>query len=148
MAIHTLEYRLEPVLEFVKGYLPAISRSENMVAIGLRMDGELIAGVLYEGMNANNVWMHIAVRPGSLWAKRGYLRVWYGYAFDICGVKRVSGMVAANNTPSVRLCKRLGYTQEAVLEGAAADGGDMLVFRMKRSECRYIQKEVGDADPL
>ena len=55
---------LTRVLEFIRKHVP-LALVDNMTALGLERDGELIAGVIYEGFNGHNVWMHCAI-PGRL----------------------------------------------------------------------------------
>ena len=47
--------------------------SEGMRAIGLERDGALVAGVLFEGFNGQNIWMHVAAEPGGRWMSRRFL---------------------------------------------------------------------------
>lgn len=109
----------------------------GMKGLGLERDGELIAGVLYEGFNGVNVWMHVATSPGKKWTME-YLRYCFYYPFVEMGCKRVSGYVEASNLAARRFDEHLGFRQEAVLRGAAADGGDVILYVMRREECRYV----------
>lgn len=109
----------------------------GMKGLGLERDGELIAGVLYEGFNGVNCWMHVATSPGKKWTLE-YLRYCFYYPFVELGCKRVSGAVDASNAVARRFDEHLGFKQEAVLQGAAADGGDVILYVMRREECRYV----------
>ncbi len=128
------------VFTFVTQYLPL-----NMVAgtkgLGLERDGELIAGVLYEGYNRHNIWMHVAAVPGARWMTKEYLRYCFHYPFVELGCTRVSGYVEASNTLARRFDEHLGFRQEAVLEGAASDGGDVILYVMRRQDCRFIGEQ-------
>lgn len=68
--------------------LTPMQMSAGMKGIGLEKDGELIAGVLYEGFNAHNVWMHVASHRPGRWLQREYLRTCFEYPFLQVGVKR------------------------------------------------------------
>lgn len=120
--------------------MAAVPASTNMKAIGLERDGKLIAGVLYEGFNHHNVWMHVAAEPGGKWMTRPYLRYCFEYPFNELGVDRVSGFVEARNERARRFDEHLGFKQEAILSGAASDGGDVIVYVMRREDCRYLEK--------
>lgn len=124
------------VWEFVRRQLP-IPLVANMKGLGLERDGELIAGVLYEGFNGVNVWMHVATTPGKKWTHE-FLRYCFYYPFVEMGCKRVSGAVEASNLVARRFDEHLGFKQEAVLSGAASDGGDVILYAMRREECRYV----------
>lgn len=126
------------VFTFVSQYIP-IGMVAGMKGIGLEKDGELIAGALYEGFNGQNVWAHLAGKPGKRWMNREFL--WYGfhYPFNEMGVKRISGYVNASNTEARRLNEHFGYQEEARLKGAAPDGGDVILYVMWRENCRFLE---------
>lgn len=125
------------VYSFCKQFIP-IPVVSGMKGLGLEKDGELIAGVVYEGYNGTNVWMHVAAEPGARWMTRDYLRYCFYYPFVELGCKRVSGYVEASNTEARRFDEHLGFKREAVLEGAATDGGDVILYVMRREDCRYV----------
>jgi RimJ/RimL family protein N-acetyltransferase len=137
-----LEFAFDPVFAFVKSHLPGLARTDGMTAIGWRKNGELVAGVVYEGFNGRNIWMHVAANPGRDWLRRDYLKACFGYAFTICGVDRVSGYVNASNTDACRFDEHLGFEPEARLKGAAQDGGDVIIYAMWKARCRYVDQSV------
>ena len=126
------------VYDFVSQFMP-MAMVAGMMGIGLENDGELIAGALYEGFNGQNVWAHLAGKPGKRWMNRQFL--WYGfhYPFNEMGVKRISGYVNASNTEARRLNEHFGYQEEARLKGAAPDGGDVILYVMWRENCRFLE---------
>lgn len=138
MSIHALEFDPDEVLPFVKSRIPGFARAEDMRCIGLRRDGELIAGVVYEGFNGRNMMIHVAAAPGRRWLVRDYLRACFLYPFQICGVERLTGYVNESNLEARRFDEHLGFKEEARLKGAAPDGGDVILYVMWKSECRYV----------
>lgn len=124
------------VFAFVRQFAPITMVAGNK-GLGLERDGELVAGVVYEGYNGVNVWMHVAIAPGTL-LTRDYIRYCFQYPFDELGCKRVSGYVEASNTAARRFDEHIGFKQEAVLKGAATDGGDVILYVMRREDCRYV----------
>lgn len=139
MTCHSFEYNADLVLPFVQTLLPGLAHAEGMKTIGLRKDGQLVAGVVYEGFNGRNVWMHVAAQPGRRWLVRDYLRACFAYPFLVCGVDRVSGYVNASNAEARRFDEHLGFQEEARLRGAAPDGGDVILYVMWRNECRFLK---------
>lgn len=133
----TMTADLSRVLEFVRKHVP-LSFVENMTALGLERDGELIAGVIYEGFNGHNVWMHCAI-PGRL--TREFLNACFRYPFVQLGCKRVSGYVEASNIKARIFDEHLGFKPEARLRGAASDGGDVILYAMTREGCRYVAQD-------
>ena len=113
--------------------------SAGMQGLGVERDGNLIAGVLYEGYTGHNIWMHVAADPGKFWLNKKFLRSCFLYPFVQLGCQRVSGWVESSNQGARKLDEHLGFKQEAVLHGAARDGGDVLVYVMWRDECRFIR---------
>lgn len=112
--------------------------STGMKAIGLVRDGEIVAGVLYEGFTGHNIWMHVAAKPGRLWANRPFLETCFKHAFDALGCRRVSAWVEDSNEASRKLVQHLGWKLETKLKGAARDGGDVCLYVMWRDDCKYL----------
>lgn len=133
-----LEYATDRVFAFMEGRITGLRRSSDMVAIGWSEGGELVAGVLYEGFNGVNLWMHVAAVPGRRWLRREYLRACFAYPFCVCRVARISGYVEERNLEARRFDEHLGFREEARLRGAAADGGDVIIYVMRREDCRHV----------
>jgi len=130
----------ERVLGFVQErcFVPA---AQNMIGIGLQEDGELLAGVLYDGFNGQNVWMHVAAASGRHWLNRAFLWYCFEYPFNIMKVKRISGWVEADNVEARRFDEHLGFTHETTLRGAGKNGVDVLIYVMWRDQCRFVGSE-------
>jgi len=60
-----LEFDVDLIYPFVRSRVPGLPKFEGMTAIGLRKDGELVAGVIYEGFNGHNLWMHVGAALGT-----------------------------------------------------------------------------------
>lgn len=128
------------VLLFVKQQVPLLA-SEKMNAIGIKRNGQLQAGVLYERWTPKAVWMHIAAAPGGRWLTREYLYLCFAYPFLQMGVERLFAFVDAGNAASRRFLEHLGYQRVALLEGAAQDGGSAIIYSMTKGQCRFLGKE-------
>jgi len=132
-----LTFDAAEVLAFCRQRIPVVY-IEGMQGIGLKREGELIAGVLYEGFNGQSVWMHVAAMPGKRWMTRDYLRACFQYPFLQLGVESVFGWVTADNEEAQRFDEHLGFTVDAVLKGAGPHGVDVLLYRMRRDQCRFL----------
>lgn len=119
-----------------------VPASSTMKGLGLERNGELVAGVLYENWNGVNVFMHVAIPPGARLTRR-FVRYCFQYPFLELKCHRVSGWVEASNYAARRFDEHLGFRQEAVLTGAASDGGDVILYVMRRDECRYLETDDG-----
>ena len=138
MTAAQVEYQLDPVFEFVRHRVPGLLRREHMVGIGWRKNGALVAGVIFENIGRYNAWIHVAAVEGGSWLSRRALPYPFVYAFRVCNLERLSGYISASNTASRRFAEHLGFRCEAVLSGAAEDGGDVLIYVMWAKECRYV----------
>jgi L-amino acid N-acyltransferase YncA len=126
------------VVKFFNTISP-LALSTDMTAIGMEWGGELRAAAVYQGYNGHNVWMHIAAQPGGRWLTRDALRYAFVYPFSELGVDRISGYVNASNQAARRFDEHLGFRPEATLQGAAADGGDVIVYVMRWQDCRFLR---------
>lgn len=133
---HAIDYDTDRVFAFVKEHVPYLDRAASMRGMGLPRGGELVAGVLFEGFNGFNLWMHAAARDGHT-LTRYFLSAIMTYPFAVCRVERVRAQIAAGNAASLKAAKHLGFKEEARLSRAAQDGGDLLIMAMTRQECRY-----------
>lgn len=105
-------------------------------ALGVEQDGKLVSGFVLTDFNGVNGWVHIAT---DVALSRHFLWVGFDYIFNHCKCQRISGWVEASNTEALKLDLHLGYTVEAILKGAARDGGDVYVLRMFKDECRWLK---------
>lgn len=101
-------------------YMPI---SQDMTGIGLKKDGEMVAGVLYEGYNGRNVWMHCAAVPTKRWMTKQYLQACFNYPFNVLKVDRVSAHVEEKNLAAHKLDLHIGFKPECRIKGADSDGG-------------------------
>lgn len=108
------------------------------VGIGWAKHGKIVAGVAYANWNGVNVECHIASDGSKHWLTREYLRVIFDYPFNQLKSKRITVVVGEGNADSNRFVKHLGFELECRLE-AAHPTGDLLVYRMFRDRCRFLQ---------
>jgi RimJ/RimL family protein N-acetyltransferase len=133
-----LIFDVDEVFRFVTDRGVPMVYSAGMQGIGIERNGELVGGVLYDSYSTNNIFMHVAGVDGGHWATKSFVKAVFGYPFNQLNCKRVSGWVEASNIKARQLDEHLGFKPEAVLEGAARDGGDVIIYRMWREECRFI----------
>lgn len=122
-----LIYDTDAVYAFLKARIPGLLRVEGAVAIGWLRDGVVSAGVVFENYNGRTVWAHVAV-DGAL--PRRFLRAFFVYPFEVCGVSAVRGYVHTSNFDLKNIALRLGAVQETALSSAASDGGKMLILAL------------------
>ena len=113
------------------------------IGIGWARAGQLVASVAYADWNGPNVVCHIAA-DGKRWATREYLWTIFDYPFNQLRVKRITVCVGEGNAASRRFVEHLGFTLEAELAGAHPTG-DLRIYRMFRSDCRYLKAPYAPA---
>jgi len=129
-----LDYDTNAIYAFLKARIPGLLRTEGAEGIGWTCDGALTAGAVFEQHNGRTVWAHVAI-DGHL--PRTFFRAFLAYPFGVCRVDALRGYVLASNAPLRQLAKRLGAVEEAVLSGAAADGGDVVICTLWRGKLKH-----------
>ena len=111
----------------------------NSQSIGLKQNGEFVAGVIYENWNRRTITCHIAI-SGRLTPR--YLAVIFDYPFVVCDVKKIIVPVDATNFKSVNLVEKMGFTEEARIKDGMADG-DMILYTLAKEDCKYLGERYG-----
>ena len=94
-------------------------------SIGYERDGELVAGVFFDGRTETNVYAHIASDGTLLPVELLYATA--RFAYEQLGALRMTFSVRDDNQPCVQLVQAMGAQCEAILERAHANG-DVLLF--------------------
>jgi len=116
------------------GYFQERSRS-----IGLKKDGEFVAGVIYENWHGKSITCHIAVTGRMTPA---YLFAIFDYPFNVCKIGKMIVPVSSANIASIRFVEKMGFQEEARIIDAMADG-DMVIFTMPKERCKYLENRYG-----
>ena len=111
----------------------------NSQSIGLKQNGEFVAGVIYENWNRRTITCHIAI-SGRLTPR--YLAVIFDYPFNVCDVKKIIVPVDSTNSKSVNLVEKMGFTEEARIRDGMADG-DMILYTLAKNDCKYLGERYG-----
>ena len=106
--------------------------------IGLERDGEMVAGVLYDYCNRASIYTHIAI-DGPI--SRRWLHTIFHYPFVQLGCNVIIALVAEDNTASVRLVARMGFTLNTHIPDASP-AGDLLIYTMRHDECRFLREDT------
>lgn len=138
MSAIALEYSIDAIWPFFQCVNPGVFRREHMTGIAVRKGGEILGALVFENVGRHNAWVHVAGDSSGHWLTRKALKAVFLYAFGICGLDRISGYIEAGNTGSRRFAEHLGFKVEAVLAGAAEDGGDVCIYVMWKKDCRYV----------
>lgn len=127
------------VMRWVAERIDGFQVCEGYRALGVVKGGQIAAGVVYDNYNGIHCQASIAAEPGTRWASRPVLRRIFSYPFTTMDVRAVSVLVSTANLASLNLATKLGFWPEAIIKFAAYDGGDLLVLKMFRNECRWLK---------
>jgi hypothetical protein len=56
------------------------------------------------------------------------------------GLEKAFGIVNSLNTRAMEYDKKLGFTEAIRFPGVHCDGGDLVVFEMNKTDCRWIRE--------
>lgn len=68
----------------------------------------------------------------------------FDYPFNQAGVETLIGIVNSKNDLAMKYDQNLGFKEVYRFEGVHDEGGDVVVFEMKKQDCRFI-KELKNA---
>lgn len=126
------------VAQWVSDRISGMSPSPDAMALGVVSGGELIAGVVFERWNGVHVEASIAATDKS-WASRNTLFRLFHYPFNQLGCEAISVIVPSSNPESLNLATKLGFEPEAMIKFAAHDGSTLVVLKMFRNNCKWIE---------
>ena len=110
---------------------------EEFRAIGrLNADSALCAVVGYNGFCGRVCMMHVA-GVGN-WMTREFLWAAFDYPFNQAGLVQVFGCTPQNNPRALKLEKHLGFKTLATIPDGWAEGVDLVLQTMHKSECRWL----------
>lgn len=106
-------------------------------AIGLEVDGELKAGILYDSYTGASIAMHSRCDDPKAPTLQ-FFWIIFDYPFNQLKVKRVTGLVSSGNEAAQSIDEKLGWKLETRLADYFPDG-DGLVYIMRREDCRWLK---------
>ena len=137
-------YGADPlVCRWVSRRIPGFQISPQARALGVVRGTSLIAGVVFERWNGVHAEVSIAADPGSHWADRETLFRLFEYPFLQLDCQALTVVVPQTNMASLSLATKLGFVPEAIIAFAAHDGSPLIVLKMFRDQCRWIQNGQG-----
>lgn len=110
--------------------------------LGLIVDKRMAGAVAYQRFNGVHCEAAIVIENGRA-LTRSALHAIFFYPFNTMQAKAISVMVPSTNLQSLNLATKLGFTPEALIEFAAHDGSTLVVLKMFRDQCRWIENGQG-----
>lgn len=82
--------------------------------------------------------IHVVNRQKK-YTPRALLKAVFEYPFEQIGIEVLLGVVNSNNKEAMKYDQHLGFKEINRLEGMHEDGGDIVLFAMKKEDCRFIR---------
>lgn len=124
--------------DWVAKRINGVFHKEASSCLGLLIDGQIKAGVIYESFNKSSVVCHIACEfIGS-----EFLAAIFDYPFNVMRVKKIIAPVYSDNKKSQKLVEKMGFSVESVLKDCAPNG-DILLYTLSKTECKYLKDTYG-----
>jgi hypothetical protein len=109
----------------------------NANAIGILRGSEIIVAVAYNHYAWPNVLMHVAAKPGALWASPGFLYHAFAYPFHELNCRRASAFIGKKNKAARKTVENLGFKYEGTMK-EALPADDLICYGMLKSSCRWL----------
>jgi RimJ/RimL family protein N-acetyltransferase len=96
-------------------------------AMGAELEGEPISGIVFNNFTDSSATVHLAVSKPKRILSELFDHA-FVYAFETCKLRRLTGLVEAQNAKSLKIIKHLGFVQEGVMREAGTGGQDIIVL--------------------
>ena len=83
--------------------------------------------------------MHMVNLKGGYTPKQ-LLKASFDYPFNQLGIEKAFGIVNSNNVRAIQYDQKLGFKEAVRFAGMHEDGGDLVVFEMDKTDCRWIRE--------
>jgi hypothetical protein len=83
--------------------------------------------------------MHMVNLKGG-YTPKGLLFGAFDYPFNYCGLEKVFGVVNSLNTKAMEYDQKLGFKEAVRFPKMHANGGDMVIFEMDKTDCKWIKE--------
>ena len=120
---------------------PELESWGHYSALGLVRGDRIVAGVVYNNWEAQNVCAHIGAIEGRHWLTRSFLHAMFAYPFVQCGKRRITALVAKRNKTARKFVDNLGFVYEGSLRHYYGND-DLIVYGLLRERCRHLPKEA------
>jgi hypothetical protein len=118
------------------GWIP----SPTARAIKAVDDGGNIRGVVvFNSWTKTSVQAHMAVDTPIAW--RRLVVPCFDYVFNQVGKRVLLALLPSDNARAMQLCESLGFRQAYAVRDGQAEGVDLVLFEMRREECRWLKEE-------
>jgi hypothetical protein len=100
-------------------------------------NGHIKAAVIFDSFTVDACCFHMAI-DNPLVIRDGFFSKIAEHLFITCNRDRVFCYIAGNNKKALRLARKAGFTQSAVVSDGRAKDVDLIIFRMDKAGCRWL----------
>lgn len=94
----------------------------------------------FDGFIGKTCQIHVVNRKKK-YTPRALLKAVFEYPFLKAGIEILFGVVNSNNKEAMKYDLHLGFKEVNRFEGMHEDGGDIVLFAMKKDDCRWIRNK-------
>lgn len=92
----------------------------------------------FDGFIGKTCQIHVVNRKKK-YTPKALLKAVFEYPFEKIGIEMLLGVVNSKNLEAMKYDQNLGFKEINRLEGMHEDGGDIVLFAMKKEDCRFIR---------
>ena len=118
------------------GHFHFSSAAKAIEAVDER-SGRIVGMIGYDGLTQNSAQVHIALDAPMAW--RALSRPAFKYPFEELDRGVLIAMVSSQNWRSLCLTRHVGFFEKHRIRDGIARGVDMVLFEMRREECRWLE---------
>jgi RimJ/RimL family protein N-acetyltransferase len=107
--------------------------SDRATFLGEAIDGQIVGLIAFDNYNGTNIDIHIAATRIT----RRLLKAAAQYAFDVCGVRRITSLNDSENFQMGPYLERLGFKYEGTMRHGLPDS-DLIVYGLIREDCKWV----------
>lgn len=111
----------------------------GLEALGVVRGDRLVGGVVFSNYRRRDLEVSIAF-DDPRWARKGILARLFTYPFVQLGCRRITALVAADDTRIPKLMRGIGWSLEGRHRCAIEGDRDVLSFGMLREDCRWLPR--------
>lgn len=127
---------------WVQSYVPLLRVQDTCGIMAIDEDKNKTVGAVIVDNILNNSVQATIILDNSMVLRHGFLEECFDWIYEGLGKDYIYCLVAENNTPSNRLCKRLGGLEQMRLKDAFRDGVDFIVYELHKSRCSYYNRKL------
>jgi RimJ/RimL family protein N-acetyltransferase len=99
---------------------------------------ETIGAVIFDNWTENSVCAHMIITKPML-LRHGFLEECFDFAFNVSGRKVMTGLVNSDNIKAQKLDEHIGFKEIARLHDGWKDGVDIIMYEMRKEDCRWLK---------